>query len=81
MKFEELKAKQKEAIMKWKSKTKNVISPDFSASTYNASNNCTNTENYGKKTWKVRSVFNNYMLVITKNNTYRANETKIICIC
>lgn len=54
--------------MKWKSKTKNIISSDCNPNTYNinpnTSNKRANTDNDAKIAWKVRSVFNNYTLLL-----------------
>jgi len=56
VKFEELKARQKEAIIKWKNEKKNVFATDCHPNISHVSNKCTDIDT--ESTWKVRSVFN-----------------------
>jgi len=55
VKFEELRAKQKEAIIKWKNEKKNIFAPDCNSNISNEPNK--RTDIYTKNTWKVRSGF------------------------
>lgn len=55
LKFEDLKAKQKEAIMKWKNEKKNVFGRDCKLDISSALNKC--TVNDAESRPKVRSVF------------------------
>lgn len=61
LKFEDLRAKQKEAIMKWKNEKKNVLVRDYNPDTSSALNKY--TDNDAEMTLKVRSVFDlNYIV-------------------
>lgn len=57
VKFEELKAKQKEAIMKWKSEKKNIVMYNNNAIISDPLKKC--ADNVPEITLKVRSAFNN----------------------
>lgn len=58
VKFEELKAKQKEAIIKWKNEKKNIVMYNNDSNTSDPLKKC--ADNVPEISLKVRSVVNDY---------------------